>query len=79
MQITLRKDQYSGFSFLKCDKEDLIQSGIAHGHFNIEICSFRGKITEVIDKIIIDPYTKNAETQNYISEISKVKEVIKMM
>ena len=42
---TLRKDKYSGYSFLKCDKEDLIQSGIARGHA-IEICSFREKITK---------------------------------
>jgi hypothetical protein len=33
----LRKDKYSGYSFLKCDKQDLIQSGIARGHA-IEIC-----------------------------------------
>jgi hypothetical protein len=25
----LRKDKYSGYSFLKCNKQDLIQSGIA--------------------------------------------------
>lgn len=41
----LRKDKYSGYSFLKCDKEDLIQSGIARGHA-IEICSFKKKIAK---------------------------------